>query len=211
MTIRVFLVDDHEIVRRGITDLINREPDLEVVGEAASVRGARGRINALRPDVAVLDVHLPDGSGIDLCRDIRSADPSIRCLMLTAYDDSDASYAATLAGASGYVLKDIQGQGLLDGIRRVSKGGSLMGHAVTRSVVARLIAPVDTAPELALTLRESQIIRLIGAGKTNREIGVELGLAEKTVKNYISGLFAKLGVTRRSQAAVVGSKLYPGR
>jgi DNA-binding NarL/FixJ family response regulator len=211
MTIRVFLVDDHEIVRRGITDLINREPDLEVVGEAASVRGARGRISALHPDVAVLDVHLPDGNGIDLCRDIRSADPSIRCLMLTAYDDSDASYAATLAGASGYVLKDIQGQGLLDGIRRVARGDSLMGHAVTRSVVARLTAPVDTAPELALTLREGQIIQLIGTGMTNREIGVELGLAEKTVKNYISGLFAKLGVTRRSQAAVVGSKLYPGR
>jgi len=211
MTIRVFLVDDHEIVRLGITDLINREADLEVVGEAATVRGARGRIAALHPDVAVLDVHLPDGSGIDLCRDIRSADPSIHCLMLTAYDDTDASYAATLAGASGYVLKDIQGQGLLDGIRRVAKGDSLMGHAVTRSVVARLAAPVDTAPDIALTLRERQILHLIGTGMTNREMGAELGLAEKTVKNYVSGLFAKLGVARRSQAAVLGAEMERGR
>jgi DNA-binding NarL/FixJ family response regulator len=204
MTIRVFLVDDHEIVRRGITDLINREADLEVVGEAGTVRGARGRIAALNPDVAVLDVYLPDGSGIDLCRDVLSANPSTRCLMLTAYDDSDASYAAILAGASGYVLKDIQGQNLLDGIRRVARGERLMGHAVTRNVVARLSAPVAASPELDLTLREGQILGLIATGMTNREIGAELGIAEKTVKNYVSGLFVKLGVARRSQAAVVG-------
>ena len=211
MTVRVFLVDDHEIVRRGITDLINRDPDLEVVGEAGTVRAALGRIGALEPDVAVLDVYLPDGSGIDLCRDIRSAHPAIRCLMLTAFDDDEASYAATLAGASGYVLKDIQGQGLLHGIRRVAKGDSLMGHAVTRSVLSKLTAPVATAPDLDLSLREAQILRLIGTGMTNREMGVELGLAEKTVKNYVSGLFAKLGVARRSQAAVVAAHLGTNR
>ncbi|MCU1543607.1 MAG: DNA-binding response regulator [Microbacteriaceae bacterium] len=207
MPIRVFLVDDHEIVRRGITNLIEREPDLEVVGEAATVRGARGRIAALSPDVAVLDVHLPDGNGIDLCRDIRSAHPSVRCLILTAYDDTAASYAAVLAGASGYVLKDIQGQGLVDGIRRAAHGESLMGHAVTRAVVARLTAPVESSPELDLTLRERQVLRLIAHGMTNREIGIELELAEKTVKNYVSGLLAKLGVSRRVQAAVVGARL----
>ena len=211
MTVRVFLVDDHEIVRRGITDLINRESDLEVVGEAGTLRGARARIGALEPDVAVLDVYLPDGSGIDLCRDIRSDHPAIRCLMLTAFDDDAASYAATLAGASGYVLKNIQGRGLLDGIRRVAKGDSLMGHAVTRSVVSKLAAPVEAAPELDLMLREKQILRLIGTGMTNREIGLELGLAEKTVKNYVSGLFAKLGVARRAQAAVVAAQLGRGR
>ena len=207
MPITVFLVDDHEIVRRGITDLLNREPDLEVVGEAGTVKSARGRIAALHPDVAVLDVYLPDGSGIDLCRDVRSANPSIKCLILTAYDDNEASYAAVLAGASGYVLKDIQGKGLVDGIRRVARGDSLMGHAVTRSVVSRLSAPVEASPDLDLTLRERQVLRLIATGMTNREIGIELGLAEKTVKNYVSGLFAKLGVARRAQAAVVGARL----
>jgi two-component system response regulator DevR len=207
MAIRVFLVDDHEIVRRGITNLIDREPDLEVVGEAASVRGARGRIAALHPDVAVLDMRLPDGDGIDLCRDIRSADPSVRCLILTAYDDTEASYAAVLAGASGYVLKDIQGQGLVDGIRRSARGESLMGHAVTRGVMTRLTTPVESAPELDLTLRERQVLRLIAHGLTNREIGIELELAEKTVKNYVSALFAKLGVARRAEAAVVGARL----
>ncbi len=207
MTVRVFLVDDHEIVRRGLSDLIDHEPDLEVVGEAGTVRGARGRVAAIRPDVAVLDVHLPDGNGVDLCRDIRSADPSIRCLMLTAFDDDAASYASVLAGASGYVLKDIHGQNLLDGIRRVANGDSLMGHAVTRSVITRLTAPTPSSPALNLTLRERQILRLIGTGMTNREMGIELGLAEKTVKNYLSGLFAKLGVSHRSQAAIVGAGL----
>ena len=207
VTVRVFLVDDHEIVRRGLSDLIDHEPDLEVVGEAGTVRGALGRVAAIRPDVAVLDVHLPDGNGVDLCRDIRSADPSIRCLMLTAFDDDAASYASVLAGASGYVLKDIHGQSLLDGIRRVANGDSLMGHAITRSVISRLTAPTQSSSDLHLTLRERQILRLIGTGMTNREMGVELGLAEKTVKNYVSGLFAKLGVSHRSQAAIVGAGL----
>jgi DNA-binding NarL/FixJ family response regulator len=186
--IRVFLVDDHEIVRRGIADLLNRETDLEVIGEASTVRSARGRIAALCPDVAVLDVKLPDGSGIDLCRDVRSANSSVKCPMLTAYDDNDASYAAVLAGASGYVLKDIQGTNLIEGIRRVARGHNLMGHAVTRGVVNHLAAPVAAAPDLNLTLREKQVLQLIGQGMTNREIGVELTLAEKTVKNYVSGL-----------------------
>jgi len=207
VTIRVFLVDDHEIVRRGLTDLINRAHDLEVVGEASTVRSARGRIAAIQPDVAVLDVHLPDGSGIDLCRDVRSRDPHIACLMLTAYDDDDASYAAVLAGASGYVQKDIQGRGLIDGIRRVAAGQSLLGHALPGTVVSKIDSPVHAAPELDLSLRESQVLRLIARGLTNREIGAELGLAEKTVKNYVSGLFAKLGVARRAQAAVVGAEL----
>jgi DNA-binding NarL/FixJ family response regulator len=200
----IFLVDDHEIVRRGLSDLINREPDLKVVGEASTVRGALGRIGAVRPEVAVIDMMLPDGNGIDLCRDIRSANPAVRCLILTAFDDTDASYAAVLAGAAGYVLKDIRGQGLIDDIRRVALGHSLMGHAITRSVVVRLSTPVPAAPELDLTLRERQVLRLIARGLTNREIGAELGLAEKTVKNYVSGLFAKLGVSRRAQAAVMG-------
>jgi two-component system response regulator DevR len=207
MTIRVFLVDDHEIVRRGIADLLNRERDMQVVGEAGTVRSALPRIAACHPDVAVLDVRLPDGSGIDLCRDVRSADASVRCLILTAYDDDEASYAAVLAGASGYVLKNIQGKGLLESIRRVARGDSLLGTGVTRSVVSRLTAPVDSSPGLDLTLRERQVLGLIARGLTNREIGVELGLAEKTVKNYVSGLFAKLGVARRAQAAVVGANL----
>jgi len=206
--IRVFLVDDHEIVRRGIADLLSREEDLEVVGEASSVRSARGRIAALRPDVAVLDVKLPDGSGIDLCRDVRSANPSVKCLMLTAYDDNEASYAAVLAGAAGYVLKDIQGTNLIEGIRRVALGHTLMGHAVTRGVVEQLVAPVVASPELNLTLREKQVLQLIAQGLTNREIGVELKLAEKTVKNYVSGLFAKLGVVRRTQAVIVEAQLH---
>ncbi|MDQ1597624.1 MAG: two-component system, NarL family, response regulator DevR [Microbacteriaceae bacterium] len=205
--IRVFLVDDHEIVRRGIADLINAENDLEVVGEAATARAARGRIAATRPDVAVLDVQLPDGNGVDLCRDIRSSDSDVKCLMLTAYDDDAASYASVLAGASGYVLKDIRAQGLVDGIRRVAAGHSLIGPTVTKRVVAKLSEPNVASPVMNLTLRESQVLPLIAEGMTNRQIGEELKLAEKTVKNYVSSLFTKLGVERRAQAAVIGAKL----
>jgi DNA-binding NarL/FixJ family response regulator len=205
--IRVFLVDDHEIVRRGIADLINAENDLEVVGEAATARAARGRIAATRPDVAVLDVQLPDGNGVDLCRNIRSSDSDVKCLMLTAYDDDAASYASVLAGASGYVLKDIRAQGLVDGIRRVAAGHSLIGPTVTKRVVAKLSEPNAASPVMNLTLRESQVLPLIAEGMTNRQIGEELKLAEKTVKNYVSSLFTKLGVERRAQAAVIGAKL----
>lgn len=201
---RVFLVDDHEIVRRGIAELIERESDLEVVGEAGTVRDALGRVGATRPDVVVLDVRLPDGSGIDLCRAIRSAHPDLPCLMLTAYDDDEASISAVLAGAAGYVLKDIRGQNLVAAIRRVAAGGSLISAAVNERVRAGLGAPAtsggDDAPDL--TLRERQVLELIADGLTNRQIGERLGLAEKTVKNYVSELLAKLGMERRTQAAV---------
>lgn len=204
---RVFLVDDHEIVRRGIADLINAEKDLEVVGESASIAGTLGRIAATRPDVAVLDVRLPDGSGIDLCRSIRSDHPDLQCIMLTAYDDDEASYSAVLAGAAGYVLKDIRGQNLIDGIRRVARGESLMPRGLGARVVASLSVPPvskDDGPEL--TLRERQVLDLIAEGLTNRQIGERLELAEKTVKNYVSGLLAKLGMERRTQAAVYGAQ-----
>jgi two-component system response regulator DevR len=201
---RVFLVDDHEIVRRGIAELIERESDLEVVGEAGTARETLGRVDATRPDVVVLDVRLPDGSGIDLCRAIRSAHPDLPCLMLTAYDDDEASVSAVLAGAAGYVLKDIRGQNLVAAIRRVAAGGSLISAAVNERVRAGLAKPAssgaDDAPDL--TLRERQVLELIADGLTNRQIGDSLGLAEKTVKNYVSELLAKLGMERRTQAAV---------
>ena len=203
---RVFLVDDHEIVRRGLVELIDGERDLEVVGESGTIRGTLARIAATRPDVAVLDVRLPDGNGIDLCRVIRSEYPELHCLILTAYDDDQASYAAVIAGASGYVLKDIRGQGLIDGIRRVARGESLISRAITDRVVASLRPPdadVGTPdPHPDLTLRERQILDLIADGLTNRQIGERLDLAEKTIKNYVSGLLAKLGMERRTQAAV---------
>jgi two-component system, NarL family, response regulator DevR len=203
---RVFLVDDHEVVRRGIADLINAENDLEVVGESPSVAHTLGRISATRPDVAVLDVRLPDGSGVDLCRAIRSAHPETQCIMLTAYDDDEASVSAVLAGAAGYVLKDIRGQNLIEGIRRVARGESLMPKGLAAGVFATLTSHPTTAsggPEL--TLRESQVLELIADGLTNRQIGERLELAEKTVKNYVSGLLAKLGMERRTQAAVYGA------
>ncbi len=200
---RVFLVDDHEIVRRGVAELIDRESDLEVVGEAGTVRQAIGRISATRPDVVVLDVRLPDGSGIDLCRTIRSTDPTIACLMLTAYDDDDASYAAVLAGAAGYVLKDIRGLTLLEGIRRVAAGHTLLPAGIGERVAASLKQSASNTPETdELTLREHQVLDLIADGLTNRQIGERLGIAEKTVKNYVSGLLSKLGMQRRTQAAV---------
>ncbi len=196
---RIFLVDDHEIVRRGVADLINAEHDLTVVGEAATVRQALGRVAATQPDVAVLDVRLPDGSGIDLCRAIRSAHPTVQCLMLTAFDDDEASYTAVLAGAAGYVLKDIRGQGLLASIRRVANGESLVSPGVSRRVVENVTA---ARLDSELNLRERQVLDLIATGLTNRQIAENLGLAEKTVKNYVSGLLAKLGMERRTQAAV---------
>lgn len=205
---RVFLVDDHEIVRRGIAELIDRESDLEVVGEAGTVRDALGRVAATQPDIVVLDVRLPDGSGIDLCRAIRSAHPDLPCLMLTAYDDDEASVTAVLAGAAGYVLKDIRGQNLIDGIRRVAAGGTLISAAVSARVRAGLTEPVSSLPgdPADLTLRERQVLELIADGLTNRQIGESLGLAEKTVKNYVSELLAKLGMERRTQAAVYAAE-----
>lgn len=205
--IRVFLVDDHEVVRRGIADMINAEPDLEVVGEASTARQAVARVAATVPDVAVLDVRLPDGSGIDVCRTIRSANPVVQCLMLTAYDDDEASYSAVLAGAAGYVLKDIRGQHLVESIRRVARGESLVQKAVTRKVVTELTGTAADSSASNLTTRERQVLELIAEGLTNRQIGDQLDLAEKTVKNYVSGLLAKLGMARRTQAAVYGAGL----
>ncbi|TFD82807.1 response regulator [Cryobacterium fucosi] len=205
--IRIFLVDDHEVVRRGIADLINAEADLEVVGEASTARQAVARLAATLPDVAVLDVRLPDGSGIDVCRAIRSKNPTVQCLIFTAFDDDEATYAAVLAGASGYVLKDIRGQRLIESIRRVALGETLVTRAVAAHVVTSLGA--DRAePAATLTARERQVLELISRGLTNRQIGEQLDLAEKTVKNYVSGLLGKLGMQRRTQAAVYGAELH---
>ena len=205
---RVFLVDDHEIVRRGIADIIDAAPDLEVVGESGTVRGTLGRVTATRPDVVVLDVRLGDGNGVDLCRDIRSAFPEIACLMLTAFDDDDASRLAVIAGAAGYVLKDIRGAKLLDGIRQVALGRSLIAPALRDLVAAELHASLPEKAAISpLTLRESQVLQLIADGLTNRQIGERLQLAEKTVKNYVSALLAKLNMERRTQAAVYGARL----
>jgi len=205
---RVFLVDDHEIVRRGIAGIIDAAADLEVVGESGSVRGTLGRVAATLPDVVVLDVRLGDGNGVDLCRDLRSAFPDVACLMLTAFDDDDASRLAVLAGAAGYVLKDIRGQNLLEGIRLVAQGRSLIPASLRDRVAAELHVPAAVDDAIApLTLRESQVLQLIAEGLTNRQIGAQLELAEKTVKNYVSALLAKLGMERRTQAAVYGARL----
>jgi DNA-binding NarL/FixJ family response regulator len=210
--IRTFLVDDHELVRRGIAGLLSAEPDIEVVGEAGTAAQARARVRATDPDIVVLDVRLPDGSGIDVCRDIRSANSSTKCIMLTAYDDDEAIYAAVLAGASAYVLKDIRGSGLVDSIRAIASGRTLLNPALTSRVVERIGQQQARSSELdSLSRRESQILGLIAEGLTNRQIGETLSLAEKTVKNYVSGLLSKLGLQRRTQAAVLhlGSKGSP--
>jgi two-component system response regulator DevR len=208
--IRVFLLDDHEVVRRGLRELLEAAGDIEVVGESGLAEEARRRIPALRPDVAVLDGRLPDGSGIDVCRDIRSAHPEIAALILTSYDDDEALFAAIMAGAAGYVLKQIRGHDLVDAVRRVAAGQSLLDPAVTTAVLDRLRQgpPQDTA--LApLTDQERRILELIGEGLTNRQIGERMFLAEKTVKNYVSSLLSKLGMQRRTQAAVFASKHLP--
>jgi DNA-binding NarL/FixJ family response regulator len=204
LPIRVFLVDDHEIVRRGIADLLDAEPDLEVIGEAPTAALARTRIAATRPDVAVLDVRLPDGSGIDVCRDVRSAQPDVRCLILTAYDDDDALRAAIIAGAAGYVLKDVRGGKLIESVRLAASGHSLIDPELARRAISQLKDTTAHDPVLdGLGLRERQILALIADGLTNRQIGDGLKLAEKTVKNYVSSLLGKLGLERRTQAAIL--------
>ena len=206
--VRVFLLDDHEIVRRGIADLLHAEPGITVVGEAGTAAEALRRIPATRPDVAVLDARLPDGSGIDVCREIRSAAPQIRCLILTSYDDNDALFAAVMAGAAGYLLKEIRGNSLVDSIRQVAAGKSLLDPAVTEQLLIRLREGAPKDPRLAsLSEREREVLGLITDGLTNKEIGEHLHLSEKTVKNYVSGLFAKLGMQRRTQAAVYGAEI----
>ncbi|MDQ1731088.1 MAG: hypothetical protein QOK10_1247 [Pseudonocardiales bacterium] len=205
--IRVFLLDDHEVVRRGIADLLETEAGIRVVGEAGSAAEALRRIPAARPDVAILDARLPDGSGIDVCRDIRSEMPEVNCLILTSYDDDDAIFAAVMAGAAGYLLKEIRGTSLVDAVRQVAAGKSLLDPSVTGRLLSRLRdgAPKDTRLA-SLTDREREILGLIADGLTNRQIGERLFLAEKTVKNYVSGLLAKLGMQRRTQAAVFGAE-----
>jgi two-component system, NarL family, response regulator DevR len=206
--IRVFLLDDHEVVRRGLRELLEDEANIEVVGEAESAASALRRIPALRVDVAVLDARLGDGSGIDVCREIRSRDESVRAIILTSYDDDDALFAAIMAGAAGYVLKQIHGTDLVDGIRRVAAGQSLLDPALIARVLQRVRDGSGPPDELAaLTEQERKILACIAEGMTNRQIGERLFLAEKTVKNYVSSLLAKLGLERRTQAAVLAARL----
>ena len=206
--IRVFLLDDHEIVRRGLAELIGLQSDMEVVGEAGTTEEALRRIPASQPNVAVLDVRLPDGSGVEVCREIRSTMPTVNCLMLTSYSDDEALFNAIMAGASGYVLKEIRGNDLIDAIRQVAAGNSLLDPSVTQRVLERLRNGNKENSELSkLSEQERTILTLIGEGMTNRQIGEQMHLAEKTIKNYVSGLLAKLGMERRTQAAAYVARL----
>jgi two-component system response regulator DevR len=210
MTIRVFLLDDHEIVRRGVRELLETEDDLAVVGEAGTAEEALARIPPTAPDVALLDVRLPDGDGIEVCREIRSLHEDIACLMLTSFADDEAVYSAILAGAAGYVLKQVRGSDLVDAIRRVATGESLLDPAVTARVLDRLRQrdEGDEGDELAsLTDQEKRLLGLIAEGLTNRQIGERMYLAEKTIKNYVSNLLAKLGMHRRTEAAAYAARL----
>ena len=211
---RVFLLDDHEVVRRGLRDLIDAEDDLEVVGEAGTAEEALTRVPATRPEVAVLDVRLPDGDGVEVCRELRSRDSSLRCLMLTSFADDEALFAAIMAGASGYVLKQIRGNDLVDAVRRVGRGESLLDPAVTARVLERLRAPAeghggDTEDErlARLSEQERRILEHSAEGRTNRQIAEAMFLAEKTVKNYVSNMLTKLGMERRTEAAAYAARL----
>jgi DNA-binding NarL/FixJ family response regulator len=202
MTIRVFLLDDHEIVRAGLRSLLESTDEFAIVGEAATVEEACSRIPPIAPDVAILDVRLPDGSGIEVCREIRSSNPGIACLMLTSYADDEALFAAVMAGASGYLLKQVGSLSLMEDVRRVAAGRSLIDPSLLERVKKRLASGAEGDPLLAgLTRQERRILDLIAEGQTNRQIADSLYLAEKTVKNYVSTLLAKLGMDRRTQAA----------
>lgn len=206
--IRVFLVDDHEIVRMGVKELLESEADIVVVGEAASAAEALARIPALSPDVAVLDVRLPDGDGVSVCRELRSSMPDLACLMLTSFADDEAAFDAVLAGAAGYVLKQIRGNDLVGAVRTVAAGGSLLDAGTTAQVMQRMRDRVTKADPLSgLTDQERKILELIGEGLTNRQIGERMFLAEKTVKNYVSSVLAKLGMERRTQVAVLATEV----
>ncbi|MFG1694191.1 response regulator [Nonomuraea sp. NPDC049309] len=210
--IHVFLLDDHEVVRRGVAALLDAEDDIEVVGEAGTAESAIARIPALRPDVAILDVRLPDGSGVDVCREVRSRVPGLACLMLTSFADDDALFDAVMAGAAGYVLKQIHGSDLVGAVRTVASGQSLLDPQTTAAMLQRLrdqAARKD--PLAALTEQERHILDLIGEGLTNRQIGERMFLAEKTVKNYVSNLLSKLDMQRRTQAAALAARLRADR
>jgi DNA-binding NarL/FixJ family response regulator len=206
--IGVFLLDDHEIVRRGVKELLEAEPDITVVGEAGSAASALARIPALKPDVAVLDIRLPDGDGVSVCREIRSRMPEVACLMLTSFSDDEALFDAIMAGAAGYVLKQIRGTDLVGAVRTVASGESMLDPEAASKVMARMRQPIQSDPLARLTPQERRILELIGEGLTNRQIGERMFLAEKTVKNYVSGLFAKLGMERRTQAAAYASRIF---
>jgi DNA-binding NarL/FixJ family response regulator len=207
--IKVFLLDDHEIVRRGVKELLEAEPGIEVIGEAGTAASALARIPALRPDVAVLDVRLPDGDGVTVCREIRSRMPEVACLMLTSFGDDEALFDAIMAGAAGYVLKQIRGTDLVGAVRTVASGESMLDPEAASKVMARMRDQATRADPLAgLTAQERKILELIGEGLTNRQIGERMYLAEKTVKNYVSALFAKLGMERRTQAAAFASRVF---
>jgi DNA-binding NarL/FixJ family response regulator len=207
--ITVFLLDDHEIVRRGVKDMLEAEGDIQVIGEAGTASSALARIPALRPRVAVLDVRLPDGDGVSVCREIRSRLPEVACLMLTSFGDEDALLDAIMAGAAGYVLKQIRGSDLVGAVRTVATGQSMLDPRAASQLMARLRGQSAKHDPLAgLTPQERRILELIGEGLTNRQIGERMFLAEKTVKNYISGLFAKLGMERRTQAAALAVRVF---
>jgi DNA-binding NarL/FixJ family response regulator len=207
--IKVFLLDDHEIVRRGVKDMLEAEPDITVIGEAGTAQSALARIPALRPDVAVLDVRLPDGDGVSVCREIRSRMPEVACLMLTSFGDDEALFDAIMAGAAGYVLKQIRGTDLVGAVRTVAAGESMLDPEAASKVMARMREQASRKDPLAgLTTQERKILELIGEGLTNRQIGERMFLAEKTVKNYVSALFAKLGMERRTQAAAYASRIF---
>ncbi|GAA3525437.1 response regulator transcription factor [Nonomuraea rosea] len=205
--IRVFLLDDHEVVRRGVAALLESEDDIEVVGEAGTAESAVARIPALKPDVAVLDVRLPDGNGVEVCREVRSRLPGLACLMLTSFADDDALFDAVMAGAAGYVLKQIHGSDLVGAVRTVASGQSLLDPQTTTAMLKRLREQsARKDPLAALSEQEHHILELIGEGMTNRQIGERLYLAEKTVKNYVSNLLSKLGMQRRTQAAALSAR-----
>ncbi|MGY1642211.1 response regulator [Geodermatophilus sp. SYSU D00703] len=206
--IRVFLVDDHEVVRRGVAELLEEDPGISVVGEAGSVAEALARVPAVRPDVAVVDMRLPDGDGAEVCRRLRERAPETRSLVLTSYSDEDAVAAAVAAGAAGYLLKQVRGSALVSAVRTVAGGGTLFGQDASVSAAVTRSRPPERDRRLAvLTEQERTVLRLIGEGLTNRQIGARMGLAEKTVKNYTSHLLAKLGLERRTQAAILATEL----
>jgi DNA-binding NarL/FixJ family response regulator len=208
--IRVFLVDDHEVVRRGVADILSTDGHITVVGEAKNAAEAMARVPALRPDVVVLDMRLPDGDGVTVCRDLRAQMPDLGVVMLTSYSDDEALFQAILAGASGYLLKQILGQDLVTAVQTGAAGGSLLDPAATSAVLARLRRSAEPAgPLAALSDQERTVLDLIGEGLTNRQIGERMFLAEKTVKNYVSHVLAKLGLERRTQAAILATELRP--